>query len=240
MYYRTKVRKFANFAIPALLLLMLYMMYNEQLPIAGDSHITSLENTRSQVWEIQVQAIVKHPLFGQPLGFGERAGFGENSYLAAGSTLGVSGLLLALGVGFLIGQTILSLIRLERRVGWRPDLALPIAVLSSCLLGSFFEAFLLGIFTFPLAAFLYTEFVSEEMLQFGTKVMPQFARRRRLTIGRYTLPSRYVSAASRNLIRHNSGKKSWSLRCKQWRDKIKLRSAPLSSGNNRSTPSGYV
>jgi hypothetical protein len=76
--------------------------------------------------------------------------------------------------------------KMERRIGWRPEVALPIAILSTCLLGGFFEAFLLGIFTLPLTALLYTLFVSEAMIREASVVSPRpgHSQRRKILKGR--------------------------------------------------------
>lgn len=187
MFYRAKLAQLAKFALPVVLLAVLFLMFGENLPLDPESRIASTTNTRSDVWQRQVDGILAHPIFGQQLEAGQRLGFGENSYLAAGVAVGLPGLFLVLGVAFLILRQLLSLMQLEHRLGWRPELALPIAVLSACLLGAFFEAFLLGIFTLPLTALLYTVFISEAMIQrlshrpatAPTSLPPQFQKKRK-------------------------------------------------------------
>jgi hypothetical protein len=165
MYYRTRVRHLLTFAIPVAILALILLLNDKGLPLDSSSHLKSTDNTRSDVWSIQVQEILSHPLFGQPLMPGERLGFGENSYLASGATLGLAGLSLALGLAFTVILQVWALMNLEAKFGWSPQTALPIAILSTCLIGAFFEAFLLGIFTFPLMAMLYTSFIADTMIK---------------------------------------------------------------------------
>jgi hypothetical protein len=220
MYYRAKIIKLAAFAIPAVLLLTLWLLCNEQLPMASNSHITSLQDTRSQIWQIQLETICNYPLFGKPLDSGERAGFGENSFLAAGATLGLTGLLLMLAVGFLLVQKILALMRLEARVGWCADIALPIAVLSSCVVGAFFEAFLLGIFTFPLTSLLYNVFMSEEMLKRISHRSAPRSQRHRLTLeGPDSLP-RIHFLPKKGTLNQTVPHKPWMRSRKRWPNNI--------------------
>ena len=183
-YFRAKIMQLAIFLIPAVIAAMFWLHYHEAIPTDPDSHITSLENTRSQVWSDQLALITQHPLFGKPLAPGERMGFGENSYLAAGATLGVPGLLLIGAFAFFLAGLIVRLIRLEQVKGWKPELALPIAVLATCLVGAFFEAFLMGVYTLPLTALLYTAFTTELFLTPWSGVRPPGSKRSKRRPGR--------------------------------------------------------
>lgn len=121
---------------------------------AVTNNLLSLDNTRAEVWSAMWRAFNAYPLFGAPLQ-GDRLGYGENSWLAVAANLGVIGLL-PLGVfGFSCIHMIIKLDRVATRL---PAYAFHsntvIAGLLSLLVGSIFEAFLLGTLTFPLIAIL--------------------------------------------------------------------------------------
>ena len=152
----------------------------DKIPIDDNSRIFSTENTRSYVWKSQLEQMAEHPLLGNPLNPGGRVEFGENSYFAAGAGVGFFGFLLAIAIAGWAINRIWALAQIERTMGWRPELALPVAIISSCLVGSFFEAVLLGIFTFPLICMLYTIFASDVLIRrFEMSQKNRIRRRRR-------------------------------------------------------------
>ncbi len=118
------------------------------------SRFASTENTRTLVWSAMWHGFMNHVLFGVPLR-GDRLGYGENSWLAAGASLGLVGLipLVMFGVG-----CIKMMLRLNELSTKKPTYYLQcntvIAALMSLLVGSIFEAFLLGNLTFSLMALL--------------------------------------------------------------------------------------
>jgi lipid-A-disaccharide synthase-like uncharacterized protein len=110
-----------------------------------------MENTRAQIWQAQWNTFMAYPLLGAPLR-GDRLGFGENSWLAAAASAGVVGLVpLALFAYYCLGM----IVRLYR-IGYHPNYRLycsaVTAGLSSLLIGSVGEAYLLGLISFPLLA----------------------------------------------------------------------------------------
>ncbi len=172
MFYRLRILKLAMFVVPAVIIATIWisggekvLLVNEPLDSRGESaRILSLEDTRSHVWIALVEKIFEFPISGEPIPEGARVGFGENSYLAAGAALGLPGLIgVLVFAGWLIAQVI-AMMRLEGRLGWRPELALPVAILSTSLLAGFFEAVFLGIFTFPIITVLYCAFASHALL----------------------------------------------------------------------------
>ena len=118
------------------------------------SRFASTENTRTLVWSAMWRGFMNNVLFGVPLR-GDRLGYGENSWLAAGASLGLVGLipLVMFGVG-----CIKMMLRLNELSTKKPTYYLQcntvIAALMSLLVGSIFEAFLLGNLTFSLMALL--------------------------------------------------------------------------------------
>ncbi|WP_099237310.1 O-antigen ligase family protein [Synechococcus sp. BDU 130192] len=117
---------------------------------------TELENSRLRVWRAMWNAFSAHPFFGAPLQ-SDRLGYGENSWLAIAANLGIVGLIPLFFFGVSCIRLILKLDQIATR---SPMYSLHsntiIAGLAALLVGSIFEAFLLGTITFPsLALLLY-------------------------------------------------------------------------------------
>lgn len=116
---------------------------------------TSTSNTREGVWNGMWNAFMDNILFGSPLAQGGRLGYGENSWLAAGAALGLMGFIPMLMMGWESVKMIWQLNQLSNRNSYYFfQASAVIAGLGSMLIGSFFEAFLLGNITFSLIAFL--------------------------------------------------------------------------------------
>lgn len=116
-----------------------------------------IENTRQNIWAILWRNFQNYPVFGVPLRGERLLGYGESSWLGAASSLGIIGLipLLLFGVGCLV-----MIVRLNR-LGREADedrLAndMVMAGLAAILVGSVFEAILLGNLTvYTLVLLLY-------------------------------------------------------------------------------------
>jgi hypothetical protein len=116
---------------------------------------TSTNNTREGVWNGMWSAFMDNILFGYPLSYGGRLGYGENSWLAAGAALGLVGFIPMVMMGWESLKMIWQLNQLSNRNShYFFQSSAVIAGLGSMLIGSFFEAFLLGNITFSLIAFL--------------------------------------------------------------------------------------
>lgn len=155
LFYRTRLGKLSA-AIAPLVVVGIIVSYFETIDFdLSGSRSFSVENTRDHVWSALLHDFVEHPLLGKPLDQGERLGFGENSFLAAGAGLGIVGFATVLIFAVFLIDTMRRLVALERSLGWVPELSLCFSVIGSTLVGSFFEAVLLGIFTMPLIAALH-------------------------------------------------------------------------------------
>lgn len=127
--------------------------FNDYLQV---DYLVRTDDTRSEMWAGMWAGFVNYPVLGAPqdAAYG-RLGFAENSWLAMACACGFIGLVPLLGFGLrLVGDV--------RRLGQlavvRPRLArtadLLVASLIALLVGSVFEAYLLGVINFPLP-FLY-------------------------------------------------------------------------------------
>ena len=164
MFYRLRIGQFAAFILPLIGLALVSTMISEAPLMAEDARILSTENTRGDVWVALWSKLLQYPLFGAPLPPGGRVGFGESSYLGPAAAIGVMGLVLTVAVALWVGRVIVRLMDVERRNGWNPLTALPLAILSTSLLGSLFEASLVGTFTFPVIMMLYAAISSRLLL----------------------------------------------------------------------------
>jgi hypothetical protein len=115
---------------------------------------SSTSNTREGVWGGMWNSFMDNMLFGAPLQ-SERMGYGENSWLAVAANLGLMGFIPMLLMGWESLKLIGQLYRLgERQPYYFFQSSTIIAGLGSMLIGSCFEAFLLGNITFSMLAFL--------------------------------------------------------------------------------------
>ena len=116
---------------------------------------TSTNNTREGVWNGMWNAFMDNILFGSPLEQGGRLGYGENSWLAVGASLGLMGFIPMVMMGWESVKMIWQLNQLSNRNShYFFQSSAVIAGLGSMLIGSIFEAFLLGNITFSMIAFL--------------------------------------------------------------------------------------
>lgn len=112
-------------------------------------------NTRGNVSLGLWQTFSENLLFGAPLEAGGRLGFGENSWLSAGATLGLVGFIPMMMMGWESLRLMWQLNLLSKRQPYYFfQCSTVMAGLGSLLIGSFFEAYLLGNITFSLIAFL--------------------------------------------------------------------------------------
>ncbi len=116
---------------------------------------TSTNNSREGVWAGMWNGFMDNILFGTPLEQGGRLGYGENSWLSVGANLGLMGFIPMVLMGWESVKMIWQLNQLSNRNSYYFfQASAVIAGLGSMLIGSFFEAFLLGNITFSLLAFL--------------------------------------------------------------------------------------
>jgi O-Antigen ligase len=118
------------------------------------TRFSSSDNTRADAWNGLWNAFSQNILFGAPLE-GDRMGYGENSWLSAGANLGLIGFIPMMLMGWESVKMIWQLNQLGNRDSYYFfQSSAVIAGLGSMLIGSCFEAFLLGNITFSLIAFL--------------------------------------------------------------------------------------
>jgi hypothetical protein len=111
-------------------------------------------NTRVGVSAGLWQTFSQNILFGAPLE-GDRLGYGENSWLSAGATLGLIGFIPMVMMGWESLKLMWQLNLLGKRQPYYFfQCSAVIAGIGSLLIGSCFEAYLLGNLTFSLIAFL--------------------------------------------------------------------------------------
>jgi hypothetical protein len=116
---------------------------------------TSTSNSREGVWAGMWNGFMDNILFGSPLAQGGRLGYGENSWLSVGTNLGLMGFIPMIMMGWESVKMIWQLNQLSNRNSYYFfQASAVIAGLGSMLIGSCFEAFLLGNITFSLMAFL--------------------------------------------------------------------------------------
>jgi hypothetical protein len=115
---------------------------------------SSTNNTRAGVWSGMLDTFSQNILFGAPLERG-RMGYGENSWLSTGATMGLLGFIPMVLMGWESLKLIWQLNQLGNRDAYYFfQSSVVIAGLGSMLIGSFFEAFLLGNITFSMIVFL--------------------------------------------------------------------------------------
>ena len=116
---------------------------------------TSTNNTREGVWSGMWNSFLDNMILGAPLEAGGRMGYGENSWLAVASNLGLFGLIPMLLMGWECINLLWQLYKLgERQSYYFFQCSTVISGLGSMLVGSFFEAFLLGNITNSMLIFL--------------------------------------------------------------------------------------
>ena len=116
---------------------------------------TSTNNSRAGIWDGMWNAFMDNILFGVPLTYGSRLGYGENSWLSIGAAVGLVGFIPMMMMGWESVKMIWQLIQLgNRNLYYFFQSSVVVAGLGSMLIGSIFEAYLLGNITFSLLAFL--------------------------------------------------------------------------------------
>jgi hypothetical protein len=112
-------------------------------------------DTRTAVWRTLLNTFLSYPIFGAPLQ-GERLGFGENSWLAVGATTGLIGLLPLVMFGYECLKTMGKMLQISRQVpAYYFHCSTVIAGIAGLMVGSMFEAFLVGILSMPITALLF-------------------------------------------------------------------------------------
>jgi hypothetical protein len=115
---------------------------------------TSTNDTRGAVWSGMWQNFQDNILFGAAM-TGDRMGYGENSWLSVGANLGLVGFIPMILMGWESLKLIWQLDRLSRRQPYYfLQTSVVISGLGSCLVGSLFEASLLGTITYSVLSFL--------------------------------------------------------------------------------------
>ena len=115
---------------------------------------SSTKNTREDIWNGMWNAFSNNILFGEPLQ-GDRVGYGESSWLGAAAALGLLGLIPMVLMGWESVRLMWRLNQLSNRNSYYFfQSSTVIAGLGSTLVGSIFEASLLGNITFSVLAFL--------------------------------------------------------------------------------------
>lgn len=118
------------------------------------SRLVSMEDTRTNVWKAQWQGFLRHPFIGEPIS-GNRIGFGENSWLGLLQKAGLAGGACLVWLLFEIAH---SMKRLRGRIRLAGHSLISaefcLAGLLALFVGSFLEAYLLGIITLPILALL--------------------------------------------------------------------------------------
>lgn len=155
-------------AVAAIYFVYVFLLQPEDQDVAN--RLASAEDTRSHVWAAQWRGFLAHPLFGAPIR-GDRLGFGENSWLAILQSTGVIGGAMLLSLLVRITTLAYRLFQLERRAGRAlPAVDFCLAGLVTLFVGSFLEAYLLGIITLPILALLTYSAASDHLLEKGKPI----------------------------------------------------------------------
>ena len=148
----------------------------------------SSDNSRIQVWSAMWRAFERYPILGAPLG-GDRLGFGESSWLATAASLGLAGLIPLLLFGISCGKMMIQLSAISKR---QPESYLQCSVVISgiaCLLvGSFFEAYLLGTLSSALLTLLIYLSLGQYIIELH-KVQRDSYLRSQIIATQFSLPS---------------------------------------------------
>ncbi|MBG1271576.1 O-antigen ligase family protein [Nostoc sp. WHI] len=159
LFYRNRVGMLLRFGLLIGLILVIVLSFINQdsgttnYALLSDRFVSG-GNTREGAWQGMWNGFMSNPCFGKPLS-GERLVFGESSWLATADTTGVVGLipLIMMGLGCL--KMMFHLHKLSFR---KPHHFLHtstiISGLSSLLIGSFGEPFLLGNLSFPVMSLM--------------------------------------------------------------------------------------
>ena len=173
LFYRNKGGTFLRLGLVAgiILAILLPLLSQEGAILGTDSaaltdRYSSISNTRTEVWTALWNGFMNNLLFGVPLRGDRLMGYGENSWLGAGAALGLLGFILIVMFGFGCLKMMLRLNKLSiNKPIYSLHTSTVIAGLSSLLVGSFFEAFLLGNITFALMAVLMYLSVGNYLLE---------------------------------------------------------------------------
>jgi hypothetical protein len=162
LFYRNNGGAWLRLMLVLALLAALVVPFLEMDTISSSSGIngsvsgrfSAIDNTRADVWNALWRTFTENIVFGAPL-YGDRMGYGENSWLSAGANLGLIGFIPMMLMGWESLKLMWQLNLLsQRKPAYFFQASMVIAGLGSMLVGSLFEAFLLGNITFSLLAFL--------------------------------------------------------------------------------------
>lgn len=161
-YYNHTVRLFrlAIFIVVSVGLVWLMLgstQFAESIINPMFERLNNTDNTRSYVWQALWRSFTANPVFGAPLRGDRLLGYGESSWLGTAAALGLVGLIPLALVGFSTARMIGRLFILSRRRDvYSYQNSTVVAGLVAILIGSIFEASLLGNLSFSvLALFLY-------------------------------------------------------------------------------------
>lgn len=156
LFYRNRGDKFFRIAVVAgLLFLIGFLLLKDPSELITVSALDKATmDTRSMVWSEQIQQFLKYPFFGIPFQ-GDRLEFRESSWLGIAAATGLLGLLPLLMFGC---STIDMIVKLHRFSQRHPQYYLHcstvVSGLGALLVGSFTEAYLLGVLTFTILALM--------------------------------------------------------------------------------------
>jgi hypothetical protein len=163
LFYRNNGQAWFKISVGLLVLAMLIVPFLQPDTLSASStgidasvsdRFSSTENTRESAWFWMWNSFSNNILFGAPLQ-GDRMGYGESSWLATAANLGLLGFIPMALVGLESVKLMWQLNKLSNRNSYYFfQCSTVIAGLGGTLVGSFFEAFLLGNITFSLFAFL--------------------------------------------------------------------------------------
>jgi hypothetical protein len=163
LFYRNNGKAWFKICVVLLLLGILALPFLQPETFSSSStgidtvvsdRFSSTANSREGPWAGMWNAFSNNILFGAPLE-GERLGYGESSWLGAGSTLGLLGFIPLVMMGLETVRLMWQLNNLSNRNSYYFfQSSTVIAGLGGNLVGSFFEAFLLGNITFSLFSLL--------------------------------------------------------------------------------------
>lgn len=133
---------------------------------ANVERLVRTDDTRSEVWLAQWNTFQRFPVFGAPQR-GEQFRTAENSWLGLLAAAGVFGGTCLLWLLYEFGRAASALWRLRMRADMALQVNFCLAGIGTVLAGSFFEAYLFGIITFPILFIAALSLVCENTIQSG-------------------------------------------------------------------------
>jgi hypothetical protein len=163
LFYRNNGKAWFKIVVVLLILSILILPFLQPDTFSASStgidtsvsdRFSSTSNSREGPWSSMWNAFSNNILFGAPME-GERLGYGESSWLATGANLGLLGFIPLVCMGLETIRLMFQLNNLSSRNSYYFfQSSTVIAGLGGNLVGSFFEAFLLGNITFSLFSLL--------------------------------------------------------------------------------------